>query len=354
MTAAAQQSTASPRRRIVVGGERSQVGSVRDFAIDQSGMFYVLDDEDFTVKVVDARGNVQRRMGGKGHGPGELWTPAALRLADSTLTVTDASNGLISFSTAGRLLSNTRRPTLAGSRAVSMRGGVRLGIEPSDQNTKAVGLLFDTLLVLTATRAGSKPDTLALIRRDLAWYRVPGSPPITLISGFGNSATWTTIGDSLAIIADGITGDVRFLTFDERGWQISRRDVVGHTARRATANDRAEAQRRHAASTRAITISNGEVRGGPALPPGTLDGLPTYISVASHSFASFDGAVWVGSYIESNTTVGSRWTVFRKNQNPLRTTLPPSVRIRAVRGTTAYAITETEDGFRVIEAFTAR
>lgn len=347
------QTAASAVRGVVLGGARSQVVDIRDFALSAAGHFFALDYDDYTVKVVDAQGKVTRVFGGKGRGPGELWMPVSIKLVDSVVQVVDATNGLVTYSITGKHLSTAR--TVAGTAAspIVMRGGASVQSGSSPTRAGVGAAIEDTLVALTISTRVTGLDTLALIRRDRGLYRISTSPPIVRVTGFGNSSSWGTVGDSILVVADGILGVVRFIGFDAQGWRTVRSVTLGVQAQTVSAVDRRRAEARLARQTKVIQMDGDDIRKGPPPPVGRLEGAPAYWSVASHTLTSSDGTVWVGHYVEGESTVGSRWTIIARGAAPVRTVLPVGVRVRAVAGHVAYALTEDDDGFRVVASFRA-
>ncbi len=82
--------------------------SVQDIAVDDDGSMYVSDRADDNVRVFDRAGNLVRRIGRKGKGPGEFIAPKQLAITGDTLFVADNGGVLDVFDLHGGFLNVVR------------------------------------------------------------------------------------------------------------------------------------------------------------------------------------------------------------------------------------------------------
>lgn len=87
----------------------SSIGSVD---VDENGDLYVLERQAPEVRVYGRTGQVLRRMGRSGDGPGEFRSPVRMGLYGDTVWVVDRSNRVVLFTRSGRELT-TYQPVLA-------------------------------------------------------------------------------------------------------------------------------------------------------------------------------------------------------------------------------------------------
>jgi hypothetical protein len=100
----------------------SRIGNV---AVDSRANVYVVENQDQTIRVFDAKGKPLFRIGHKGKGPGEFTRIDAIGFKGDTLWVRDASLARISmFNRRGKLV--TTFPTLGFARLGSPAKGVEL------------------------------------------------------------------------------------------------------------------------------------------------------------------------------------------------------------------------------------
>ncbi len=85
------------------------VGQISDLAKDAEGNFYLTDRQQHTIWVTDPQGNLIRRIGRQGSGPGELSKPRSGTILEDRILVLDVGNNRIStFSKRGGFLSSFR------------------------------------------------------------------------------------------------------------------------------------------------------------------------------------------------------------------------------------------------------
>jgi hypothetical protein len=81
-------------------------GDLRDIVVDDTGIIYVLDSENFHIKVFDPAGKLLRTIGRKGQGPGEFEIPLMMSLvkAKGELAVHQVTRRMSFFKTDGTFL----------------------------------------------------------------------------------------------------------------------------------------------------------------------------------------------------------------------------------------------------------
>ena len=95
---------------LAIGGEGAQgdyaLGDIRDVVVDAAGVIYVLDSENFHIKVFDSSGRFLRTIGRKGQGPGEFEIPLMMSLIKTRgeLAVHQVTRRMSFFKTDGTFL----------------------------------------------------------------------------------------------------------------------------------------------------------------------------------------------------------------------------------------------------------
>ena len=85
------------------------IGQVADLALDADGRFFLADDRQHTIWVVESSGVVSHRIGREGAGPGELDRPLGVAISDEKVVVLDSGNNRVSiFSKDGKHISDFR------------------------------------------------------------------------------------------------------------------------------------------------------------------------------------------------------------------------------------------------------
>lgn len=333
----------------------SEISKLRDFAVSNEGKIFVLDAGDSQVVVFDIEGKRLFSFGRKGHGPGEFWTPTTLRVEDTTVVVTDATNGAVRFSLNGRHIETRRSLPITLFSTKILRGDVKVETPRANSLALSAGSLDDSTSILVVRGKAFPSETLAVIRNDLGRYVVAGQPPQTRVVGVGPSAIWSVIGDSVVVVADGIRGDVKFYLVGSRAPHLVRRVELGVSARRVTAADRVAIEKHLAAGTATYRAVGGEAFSGPPLARGALDGSPAFWSVASRMLVSKNGTVWVGAQasaaMNGATQTQNTWTAIPSRGDTRRAILPDEVRIRAVLNDLLMGFAKDEEGTPIIVGY---
>lgn len=105
----AQEYTFEKVRGIVLKLDDDIIGSVSDLALDADDRFFLADDRQHTVWVVESTGVVSHRIGREGAGPGELNRPLGMAVFDEKVVVLDSGNDRVTiFSKDGTHISDFR------------------------------------------------------------------------------------------------------------------------------------------------------------------------------------------------------------------------------------------------------
>ncbi|MCZ0939814.1 MAG: hypothetical protein OXJ55_14320 [Caldilineaceae bacterium] len=91
------------------------VGRIVDVTIDDTGRFFLADEQQHTIWFVERNGKLIRRIGQEGSGPDDLMNPSGTAFMNGTVFVLDAGNARISvFAEEGGILHNFRIDGRAG------------------------------------------------------------------------------------------------------------------------------------------------------------------------------------------------------------------------------------------------
>jgi hypothetical protein len=175
---------------------------------------------------------------------------------------------------------------------------------------------------------------------DMAFIESPGSPGTLTFapSGFGNGGTWALSGDSVLAIVDGYIGTVEWLRMTPHGAETMQTNHLAGRSAVVTAQDVAQQEER-------IAMSSSAGGGGRSatITRATILNPPAHWSIATQSFFSCDGALWVGAphittalATRTTTIENNQWTVFTSGTAPFSVDLPSSFRLRSVCG--AYLV----------------
>lgn len=105
----AQDYTFEKERGIVIKLDDDIIGRVVDLALDADGRFFMADDRQHTIWVVESSGVISHRIGSEGAGPGELNRPLGVALSDEKVVVLDSENDRVTtFSKDGTHISDFR------------------------------------------------------------------------------------------------------------------------------------------------------------------------------------------------------------------------------------------------------
>lgn len=191
---------------------------VTDLEVGPDGMAYVLDFLQPHVMVFDSMGVFQFAMGRRGGGPGEFSHPSDIVLRDSLLFVVDPDQQRVTaFLLDGKVVETWKIPTLGGSppmRMTPLQSGSYLVqtaslLKQSERDRPPLVHLIHVgpHLVRSDTLATFTLGTMRV--RDHATDRVNFSPV-----NFGPEVVYAVENDTLLVIADGYSGDIRRFRVD--------------------------------------------------------------------------------------------------------------------------------------------
>jgi len=346
--------------RVIGESNGNALGVVSALALDSRGTLYVLDGSDYQVVVLDSLGRKLRTISRRGGGPGELQEPTTLRIVGDTLSVVDQVAGRHVFTLDGTWV-RTERPDQMTASRFPMRHGFtleyvdplptgRLSYSDTPQPTPYVR-------AIVLEHPGGRRDTISSWRTDHVIVPETVRPQLAS-SGMGHGGTWALHGDSLVTLADGYTGQLRFLRITPKGLQSVRFDSLRQRPRPVTDQELRAAERRYASSGFNMTLSTdgGEPKYG-EMSARRFQNPPKAFSMASRAFVSGTGDVWIGApevvsrmiFGGAEPTSQSRardnvWSVFPANGAPYRVTLPDDRFLMAVRGSTLY-LRDLEDRY---------
>ncbi len=346
--------------RVIGESNGNALGYVRSLGLDSRGTLYLLDGSDEQVVVLDSTGRKLRTISRKGGGPGELQEPTTLRIVGDTLSVFDQVAGRHVFTLDGTWVRTERPEQMTASRFPLRHGFTLEYVDPLPTGRLSPTLAPKSTPYVRAVvleHPGGRRDTISSWRTDHVILPATLKPEL-VSSGMGQAGTWALHGDSLVTLADGYTGQLRFLRITPNGLQSVRFDSMQQRPRPVTEKDLREAEKRYAQSgfTMNLSIGGGEPTYGESSAR-RFQNPPTVFSMASRAFASGTGDAWIGApRVVTRTVFGAGvpssesrvrdnvWSVFPANGSPYRVSLPDDRFLIAVRGSTLY-LSDVEDGF---------
>jgi hypothetical protein len=301
---------------------------------------FVLDVGLRRVSIFDLQGSFLRSFGRDGRGPGEFTVPVAIRV-DTIVRVFDAAQNRESiFSRSGDHIATRQLPFVAGlplGRMFQVRGGRYIGETVSRFSSVSAEADPHNTIVMFQSPAGPV-DTLG-------HFRVGGTIVVPIKGSdswagrsvpMGNAGTWSLMGDSVAVIADGYEGTVSWFKLGTNVQLVKKREI-GLRSRPVTRSDIEQLDRDFR-------------REGRRLP--TLDGalLPPKWSVATAVVVSSNGSVWVRNGVAG--IEGRTWTVLR-DAGAERRLLPEGFQLKAVQDGLLYGIQADALGSQMIVVYRA-
>jgi hypothetical protein len=263
-------------------------GDVTDISVGQDGAMYVVDRSVPAIRMYDAGGRFVRTIGGKGRGPGEYISPAALAVAsDGRLLLWDPGNARINvYSSVGGPLTQWTVPSSGTSMA--------FGTHMLTVDSARVVYIETLLLNMTDSRAirrawirlkpdGTLLDTLARPRFTGAFREITATAP----DGRGQAIAPVPF-DPLPLVArspygyfvTGVASRYAFEILDPRGILSIRRSVP------PLSTSPAERESARATVTRRMQSVDPSWRwNGPAIP----ETKPAYSGLE----VGLDGRIWV-------------------------------------------------------------
>lgn len=315
---------------------------IAGMVVDDRGI-WVVDRGNMTVFGFAPGGRLTAQYGREGDGPGEFLFPSNLKV-DSVLTVTDPRLGrTVRFSLDGEHLETTRqerRPvTLYGmevpfGNVASLPGGYLIGATVgyysfgrSSDGSPLHGDPFSHILLFHPD--GSQVDTLASYHIDSGRWDAPERLGGNIEPGLGVSGAWAFVGDSMAVLADGIAGTLTRVRIVD-GAPVADTFDLGLRARPVSDRDMANIEARLREEK-------------PDLPRRLEFEMAEGWSVATALVPGRDGEFWLRRAVEGE---GQEWVVVRPGSpRKWRIVLPERFRLSAIHGSYLYGV--ARDAFDV-------
>ena len=320
------------------GGFFARIGGM---VVDERGI-WVVDRGHTTVLRFDPDGVLRAQYGREGSGPGEFLIPSRPRV-DSVVTVTDVRLGrIVRFSLEGEHIETTRqerRPVSSGGMEVPL--GDVLPLSDGYLISSTAGWYsfggsarsdpFSHVLLFHPD--GSRADTLASYHIDSGRWDAPGRLGGNFETGLGISGSWAVVGDSLAVLADGIAGTLTRLRIRD-GVPVADTIDMGMRARPVNDSDMADFEARLREEK-------------PDLPRRIEFEMAEGWSVATGILPGENGEFWLSQAVEGER---QEWVVVKPGSHrKWRVLLPERFSLRAIHGGYLYGVgTDALDVPRVV------
>ncbi len=221
----------------------SMIGSIE--ATDR-GDFFVFDPVVQSLYLFDREGEGAREIGRRGEGPGEFIRGHRMWLNGERLTVFDIGQSLLhSFTADGQFVASRRTPTAQGavlSAAQELRGGHWLGVSsPRIRFNLVNGKMHTPGRVMVLPGDGDEPGVLLEYRLSTTiFYDSVREVPWGLAHGdvFGDSGQWDLVGDSVVVVADGMSGVIEWYRVADHGHELANRIETGLVGQPVPETDR--------------------------------------------------------------------------------------------------------------------
>jgi hypothetical protein len=309
------------------------------------GSVAVVSRKTHNIRVFGPGGRLVRTFARKGQGPGELSDPGGLSLAGDRLWLSAGIGRVAVFDTSGRHI-RTFVPDVDSVRnpQIGMRHQwvlTKRMPQPATVRTPINQLKAHFVL----RRARAKPDTIASVA--LGLHVELGNAIVGTVSQtFFPTGDVSVIGDSVVVVADGMTGEIRWIRLDRDSARVVRREILPFPRRPVTSTDLADAVRLMQTSGRGVATGDAPT-GGLHRMFRPIDPPPVW-SVARKLLASADGYIWIHAADAPN---GDRvWVLYPPEGAPIRFALPRRFVGRDVLGRRIYG--DERVGSDVVTALT--
>ena len=327
------------------GGFFARIGQI---VVDDKGI-WVIDRGHTTVFRFGPEGDLMTEYGREGSGPGEFLFPGDLRI-DSVLTVTDPRLGrIVRFSLEGEHLETTRqqrRPVTPDGMEVPLGavtslpdgyligatvgwyryGGVRDG-------EAALGDPFSHILLFHPD--GARVDTLASYHMNAGRWDALGLLGGGVDPGLGTAGAWLVLGDSMAVLVDGITGTLTRIRI-RNGFPVADTIDLGIRARPVSDRDMANIEARLREEK-------------PGLPRRLEFDLAEGWSVATVLLPGQSGEFWL---LQADEGDRQEWVVVKPGSTrKWRVILPEQFVLRAIHDGRLYGVARDEFDVPRVAAF---
>lgn len=313
---------------------------VTDLVVDESRNLWVLDAGDRQVKKFSLEGDLDLVVGREGDGPGEFRFPTGLTV-DSLIHVMDPSRSrVVRFALDGMHRETRRLPqplAVPFAELFEMRGGSRLGITAARFNRGAPGGAPNVLVLHLADELDV--DTVAQFPAGAAlWHAVDAAAPWGLFpSPYGAGGAAAASGDSLFVVADGLSATVTWYAVERDGTRsMLQIDSLGIPGRPVTTADLDGLKER----------IRGEVDDAPR-----DFGLQAqdFWSPAADAFFDSDERLWLRSAADSDREIWTRLDGASHSRYVF--VMPVGLAVKAVAEDVVYGITRTDLDVPVIHAY---
>lgn len=287
-----------------IGRESDPITFMRvvSLAVTRDGEAIVADNQNRMVVRISRDGRFAGHVGRQGQGPGEYQMPAMVR-TDSLIRVFDPMQRRVTeFTLTGERRSTRSLDAIAGlnvSRLWPTKGGMLAGAtSPSWVMTgrgPAPGSNPD-IIVFQSSDRGGRIDTLLVYHSGAAVFHPRSGSAVSGLAeaAMGPGGAWAMDGDSVVVVADGTSGEVRWIRVGSPP-AVIRRGRINLPVRRTEDRDRSAA----------LSLLRSQ---GRELPPDPVIILPPVWSIATHVVVMADRSVWIrNGNAHDNRNL---WTVF--------------------------------------------
>ena len=210
----------------------SMIGGIE--ATDR-GDFFVLDPMVQSLYLFDRDGKGAQEIGRRGEGPGEFVRAHRMWMSGGQFTLFDIGQNLLhSFTPDGQFIAARRAPTVQGtvlSVAQELREGHWLGVSsPRIRFNLVNGKMHTPGRVMVLPRDGDESGVLLEYRMvTTIFYDRVREVPWGLAHGdvFGDTGQWDVVGDSVVVVADGMSGVVEWYRVAKHGYELANRIETG-------------------------------------------------------------------------------------------------------------------------------
>jgi hypothetical protein len=214
-----------------VEGPGPTFGQIAGMAVTPEGTVLVIDAQARQVLEFDSLGNLVRRFGAAGQGPGEFWSPAYVGLLQGLVWVTDESQRRVTYFTREgepvRTTSLRLSAEMHPQRLAMARGpiGLKHYVAPVSMSAMAIPDWHeDRLPIVKIDEAGRVVDTLAFSRlsNSVLVVRHPDRPWSGLVAPqpFATRTHWAILPDCTGILVVDVRQDdpaIIIVEISERG-----------------------------------------------------------------------------------------------------------------------------------------
>ncbi len=316
-----------------VGGEDDAQGDLInrpfDIRLAPDGTVYVLDWNDVCIRVFDANGKFLRQVGRKGQGPGEFDTPFYFDVdgAGRIHVVDMRSLRMTRFDPAGKYESSFRLEKVSGQIRVGPRGRVYCGENSTGEPelTSEYRVVQRMLTIVRYDADGRNPQRTGPFRAEQMRMKAVSGGTVALAGGPSAPQTGWGLGPDGRIWL-GHNETYEMSVFDPDGKPLFRFGREYDPLKRKPAESNTDKNRK---------------------PSPVVSFFPAY---APEVFFDEAGNAWLRLFRNDDKNEPHRYDVFSPQGVYLKQYVLPC-RIYQVRNGKMIAVTETEEGFRVLKCY---